>query len=261
MRTLKTKIILGLALVLDGGLVGCSSIDRPSIDSKLSPELYLHLFASYLYPQPPGLILSASVPLATDFDIPTSDGQRLQGHIQPRDGKYFVYFKVRLCSGTNVFNEEVELEKRCEPAPQPYDVKAPFVCQPHFVLSTNRNPQPFLKQQAAAEKKQWQLENPLTARQLAEVERKFHLMRAGMTKDEVFAMLGLSNYQNRLLPSNPFVTRWNRGDYQLATERRLVLRFDPASNASSPLLIEAELDSVTSSSNAPSVWQPVAHWP
>ena len=130
-----------------------------------------------------------------------ADGQHLLGQIQPRNEIFSVYFKVRLCDRNLLFNEEVELEKRYEPWPQRYDENAPFICQPRFVLSANPSPKSFLKQQAAAEKKEWERENPLTARQLAEVKRKFHFMRPGMTRDEVFSMLGLSGY---LLPSSPF---------------------------------------------------------
>jgi hypothetical protein len=261
-------------------MFGCSAFDNRSANSKPStPDLYLHLFASFVYPEQPRLIVSAPIPRSGDFDIPLADGQHLHGQIQPRNGIFFVYFKVRLCDGTNVFNEEVELEKRYEPWPQPYDEKAPFICQPHFVLSSNPSPKFFLKQQAAAEKKQWERENPLTARQLAEVKRKFHLMRPGMTKDEVFSMLGLSGY---LLPSSPFNPKFDIGDYQLADGERLMSFFDNTgmktknyqladgekvelldytSDASHRLVIQAELDTVIWSSNAPPVWRTTSRWP
>lgn len=277
------KLFLCLALVLSAGLFGCSSIDHRSANSKQSqPDLYLHLFASYIYPQPPGLILSAHIPLSTDFDIPMADGQHLVGRIEPRNGNFFVYFRVPLYDGTNVFNEEAELEKRYEPWPQPYDDKIPFSYQPHFVLSSNPNPKSFLKRQAAAEKELWERENPLTARQLAKVKRNFPLMRPGMTRDEIFSMLGLSGYQNRLLPSNPFLTRPDIGDYQLADNERLMLFFDNAGmktkkiqmadghkfealdyagDTSHRLVIQAELDMRTSSSNAPSLWRTILRWP
>jgi hypothetical protein len=277
---MKPKLILGLALVLSAMMFGCSAFDNRSANSKPStPDLYLHLFASFVYPEQPRLIVSAPIPRSGDFDIPLADGQHLHGQIQPRNGIFFVYFKVRLCDGTNVFNEEVELEKRYEPWPQPYDEKAPFICQPHFVLSSNPSPKFFLKQQAAAEKKQWERENPLTARQLAEVKRKFHLMRPGMTKDEVFSMLGLSGY---LLPSSPFNPKFDIGDYQLADGERLMLFFDNTgmktknyqladgekvelldytSDTSHRLVIQAELDTVIWSSNAPPVWRTTSRWP
>jgi hypothetical protein len=166
------KLLLCLALVLGGGLCGCSSIDHHSANSKPSlPDLYLHLFASYIYPQPPRLIVSARIPLSTDFDIPTADGQHLLGRIEPQNGKFFIYFRVPLYNGTNVFKGEATLEKRYEPWPQPYDDKIPFLYQPHFVLSSNPNPKSFLKRQAAAEREQWKHENPLTARQLAKVKK------------------------------------------------------------------------------------------
>jgi hypothetical protein len=242
---MKPKIILCLALVLSGGLFGCSSIGHHSADSKQSrPDLYLHLYASSVdYPEPPHLILSAPIHLSSDFDIPMDDNQRLKGRIEPRNGKFFVYFKGRLCSGTNVFDDEVELEKIYEPGPQPYDVKAPFICQPMFVLSLNSNPKSFLKRQAAAEKKQWHLENPLTARQLAEVKRRFHFMRAGMTKSEVFAMLGLSRYRNRLLPGSAYRSNdWNRESYQLVNRERLVLLllFEYTGNKTDRIVVQAD---------------------
>jgi hypothetical protein len=280
---LKPKLLLCLALILSGGLPGCSSIDHHSANSKQSrPDLYLHLFASYIYPQPPRLILSAHIPLSTDFDIPMADGQHLVGRIEPRNGKFSVHFRVPLYDGTNVFNEEVELKKRYEPGPQPYDDKIPFSYQPHFVLSSNPNPKSFLKQQAAAEREQWMRKNPLTARQLAKVKRNFPFMRPGMTRDEVFSMLGLSGYQNRLFPSNPFLTRPDIRDYQLADNERLMLFFDNtgmktkqiqmsdehkldawdyASDASHRLVTQAELDMITSSSNAPSLWRTILRWP
>jgi hypothetical protein len=277
------KPCLCLALVVSGVLFGCSSIDHPSANSnQLPPDLYLQLFASFVYPEQPRLIVSAPVPRSGDFDIPMADGQHLQGHIQPRGGNFLVYFKVRLCDGTNVFNDEVELEKRYEPGPQPYDGKAPFICQPHFVLSSNPSPKSFLKQQAAGEREEWERKNPLTARQVAKVKRTFHLVRPGMTKDEMFSMFGLSGYQNRLL-LDPFLShKRDMAFYQLADGERLMLIFDNtgvktkryqlangedfqildcAGDNSHRLVIHAELDTVIYSSNAPPVWQAASQWP
>jgi hypothetical protein len=109
-------------------------------------------------------------------------------------------------------------------------------------------------------------ENPLTARQLAEVKKNFHLLRPGMTEGEVFFMLGLSGYQHRLHRSNAFMSiDWNMGDYQLADNKRLLLFFDNtgiktiksqfpngeklelrdyASDTSHRLVIHADLDTV-----------------
>jgi hypothetical protein len=282
-RPMNSQITLCLALAFIGVSVGCASIDHHSANSQQSaPDLYLHFFASFVYPEPPRLIVSGAIPRSGDFDIPMADGQHLQGHIQPRRGNFFVYFKVRLCEGTNVFNDEVELEKRYEPGPQPYDEKAPFICQPHFVLSSNPNPKSFLKRQAAAEREEWERENPLTARQVAKVKRRLHLMRPGMTKDEVFSMLGLSGYQNRLLPDSPLSHKRNLAFYQLARGERLMLTFDDtgvktksysladgedvqmldyASDTSHRLVIQAEFDTVIYSSNAPPVWQATSRWP
>jgi len=259
----------------------CFSIDQQAAKSKQQPsDLYLHLFASYIHPQPPRLILSAPIHLSSDFDIPIEDNQHLKGRIEPRNGIPFVHFQGGLCSGMNVFDCEVELEKSYQPWPQPYDDKAPFVCQPHFILSSNSNPKFFLKRQATAEKKQWQRKNPLTSRQLAEVKRKFHLMRPGMTTDEVFVMLGLSAYRNRLLPSNPFLTRFDMADYQLADGERLMLFFDCTGMktksyqladgenlrmvdffGNGSLVIQAELDTAVWSSNAPPLWRTTSQWP
>lgn len=222
------KLLLCLALVLCSGLFGCSSIDHQSANSNQPPpHLYLHLIASsFAYPKPPRLILSARVPLSSDFDIPMVDNRHLDGRIDPRNEDYFGHFQARLCSGTNVFDGNVELEKRYTLWPQPYDVKAPFICQPLFILSSNPDPKSFLEQQAAAEKKQWHFDNPLTARQLARVKKQFKLMRPGMTKDEVFALLGLSRYRSRLLPGCFFSPKLNRSTYKVADGEILTLVFD-----------------------------------
>jgi len=261
-------------------MFGCSAFDNRSANSKPSTaDLYLHLFASFVYPEQPRLIVSAPIPRSGDFDISMDDNQHLKGRIELRNGIIFLHFQCGLCDGTNVFDGEVELEKRYEPWPQPYDEKAPFICQPHFVLSSNPSPKSFLKQQATAEKKYWERENPLTARQLAEVKRKFHLMRPGMTKDEVFSMLGLSGY---LLPSSPFNPKFDLGDYQLADGEDLMLFFDNTglktknyqladgekvelldytSDTSHRLVIQAELHTVTRSSNASPVLRTTLRWP
>ena len=89
-------------------------------------------------------------------------------------------------------------------------------------------------------------------------------------------MLGLSAYRNRLLPSNPFRTRFDIADYQLADGERLMLFFDYTgmktksyqladgenlrmvdffSNGSHRLVIQAELDTIVWSSNAPPLWR------
>jgi hypothetical protein len=128
-------------------------------------------------------------------------------------------------------------------------------------------------------------DNPLTARQLAEVKKNFHLMRPGMTEDEVFSMLGLAGYQHRLHRSNPFRSNdWNIGDYQLTENERLMLFFDNTgmktmkvqvfadggklemwdydnSKLANRLVIKAELDTVVSFSNSPSMWRPALNWP
>jgi hypothetical protein len=288
---MKSKIVLWFALVLSCGLVGCSSTNHDAAGAKPSPpELYLHLFASFVYPETPRLILSAPIQLSSDFDIPMGGDQNLKGRVEPRNGKFHVQFSGRLCSGTNVFNDEVELEKRYEPGPQPYDDKAPFVCQPHFVLSSNASPKPFLKQQAAAEKKFWDLRNPLTARQVAGVKGKFHLMRPGLTRDELFAILDLSRYQNRLGPSSmiPMSRNLDIVDYQLAEGERLMLFFDHTGmttrelrvpglvpgleggvfqmwdysrNTSNRLVLRAQLDTIIRPSNGPPVWHTTLQWP
>jgi hypothetical protein len=281
---MKPKLIPGLALVLSAMMFGCSAFDHRSANSKPStPDLYLHLFASFVYPEQPRLIVSAPIPRSGDFDISMDDNQHLKGRIELRNGIIFLHFQGGLGDGTNVFDGEVELEKRYEPWPQPYDEKAPFICQPHFVLSSNPSPESCLKEQAAAEKKYWERENPLTARQLAEVKRKFHLMRPGMTQDEVFAMLGLSGYQNRLLPIPFFNSNdSNIGDYQLSDEEHLMLFFDNTgmktkkyqladgekvelldytSDTSHRLVIKAELHTVTRSGNASPVLRTTLRWP
>jgi hypothetical protein len=182
LETMKSKLILGLALVLSGVLFGCSTSEQPSANSKPPPpDLYLHLIASFNYPEPPRLIVSSPIHRSSDFDILMDDHQHLKGHIEPRNGKFFVHFQGRLCSGINVFDGEVELEKREEPWPQPYDEKAPFVCQPHFILSSNSNPKPFLKRQADAEKNSGSLET----RSLAGAEQYFKQYLATCDTDEI----------------------------------------------------------------------------
>ena len=125
-------------------------------------------------------------------------------------------------------------------------------------------------------------ENPLTARQLAEVKKNFHRIRPGMTEGEVFFILDLSGYQHRLHRSNPFMSNdWNIGDYQLADNERLLLFFDNtgiktiktklpngeklellnyASDTSHRLVIHADLDTVAYFTNAPSMWQHALEW-
>jgi len=124
----------------------------------------------------------------------------------------------------------------------------------------------------------------LTARQLAEVKKNFHLMRPGMTEDEVFSILGLAGYQHRLFPahfsrSNDF----DISDYQLADNERLFLFLDNTgmktmkvqlpdgdklevwdydnSHVTNRLVIKAELDTAAYVSNSQSLWRPALEWP
>jgi hypothetical protein len=124
----------------------------------------------------------------------------------------------------------------------------------------------------------------LTARQLAEVIKNFHLMRPGMTEDEVFSMLGLAGYQHRLYPANFSRSNdWGMSDYQLAENEVLQLFLDNTgmkttkvqlpdgdklevwdyenSHVTNRLVIKAELDRVASFSNSPSIWRPILKWP
>jgi hypothetical protein len=125
-------------------------------------------------------------------------------------------------------------------------------------------------------------ENPLTARQLAEVKENFHLLRPSMTEDEVFSMLGLSGYQHRLHRSNAFMSiEQNIGDYQLADNEHLLLFFDKtgiktikaelpigeklelpnnSSDDSRRLVIHADLDTVAYFTNAPPMWRHALVW-
>jgi hypothetical protein len=127
-------------------------------------------------------------------------------------------------------------------------------------------------------------DNPLTARQLAEVKKNFHLMRPGMTEDEVFSMLGLAGYQHRLYPATFSRSNdWGMSDYQLAENEVLELFLDNTgmkttkvqlpdgdklevwdyenSHVTNRLVIKAELDTVAYFSNSPSIWRPVLKWP
>jgi hypothetical protein len=131
----------------------------------------------------------------------------------------------------------------------------------------------------------WDYENSLTAGQLAEVKKNFHLMRPGMTEDEVFSMLGLAGYQHRLYPATFSRSNdWGMSDYQLAENEVLQLFLDNTgmktikipffadggklevwdyenSHVTNRLVIKAELDTVVSFSNSPSIWRPVLKWP
>ena len=76
---MKPKLILGLALVLSTMMFGCSAFDNRSANSKPStPDLYLHLFASFVYPEQPRLIVSAPIPRSGDFDIPMATANILK---------------------------------------------------------------------------------------------------------------------------------------------------------------------------------------
>ena len=108
-------------------------------------------------------------------------------------------------------------------------------------------------------------------------------MRPGMTKDEVFAMLGLSGCENRLLPTSIGGSHYpSLQDYQLADGERLMLVFDNtgmkttphqladgqiiqifdySGNTTNRLVVRAERDTVTWSSNAPPVWRTILQWP
>ncbi len=156
---MQQRFVYCLALALSGPLAVSFPAENRVSDAA-PPALYLHLIASYIYPNSPRLVVSAPIQLSANFDILVDGDQHLSGRVEPRHGKLHVHLQGRLCSGTNVFDGEVELEKREEPGPQSYDIKAPFICQPHFIISTNRDPKPFLELQAAAEKKQWEYEQP-----------------------------------------------------------------------------------------------------
>jgi hypothetical protein len=267
---MKPKLILCLALVLSGGLFGCSSIDHPSANSRPSqPDLYLHIIADYADTKPLQTLLSARIRLSTDFDLLMADGQRLKGRIEPRNGKFFVAFRADYF-GTNVFKEAVEFNevKILELEPLQF-----------FVLSANSSSKSALKQVA-----DFLPVETLTARQLAEVKKNFHLMRPGMTEDEVFSMLGLAGYQHRLFPANFSRSNdWGISDYQLADNERLSLFLDNTgmktmkvqlpdedklevwdydnSHVTNRLVIKAELDTMASLSNSPSMWRSVLKWP
>jgi hypothetical protein len=124
----------------------------------------------------------------------------------------------------------------------------------------------------------------LTVRQLAEVKKNFHLMRPGMTEDEVFSMLGLAGYQHRLFPANFSRSNdWGISDYQLTDNERLYLFLDNTgmktmkvqlpdgdklevwdyenSHVTNRLVIKAELDTMASFSNSPATWRPALQWP
>jgi len=275
------KLVCWLSLALNVVPADCSLADSRT-PMEASPPFYLHLFASYIYPKSPRLIVSAPIYPSANFDVLMDGDQHLTGRVEPRNGKLHVHLQGRLCSGTNVFDGEVELEKREEPGPQPYDVKAPFICQPHFILSANPDPKSFLKQQAAAEKKKWHLNTPLTASRLEKVKKQFKLMRPGMTKHQVFAMFHLFRYQNRLHASNPFLNHLDLVDYQLADGERLLLFFDNtgmgsktitladgqqlemvdyASDHSHRIVVQAELDTVTRDGNGQPSWRTTLQWP
>src|SRR5258708_1562409 len=119
-------LIVCLSLILSGGLLGCSTTDHRSgatVKSEqkaasplsalhtgmipASRDLYLHLFSSFIYPEPPRLIVSAPIHPSADFYIPMSTSQHLTGRVESRNGKWFVHFQVGLCSGANVFDGEV----------------------------------------------------------------------------------------------------------------------------------------------------------
>jgi len=145
----KPALSFCIALVSAGVLVAGCAISQTAA-SRNPDRLYLHLFASFEHPRMPELIASVPIPATGNFDIPINNSQHLRGSIERRQEKIHLSFGLPLCSGSNVFDGEVELEKRYEPWPQPYDANAPYVCQPHFVLSSSSSPKLFLKQQTAA---------------------------------------------------------------------------------------------------------------
>ena len=252
---------------MSGGLFGCSTDDHSSADSKQSqPDLYLHIIADYDDTKPLQTLLSARIRLSTDFDMLMADGQHLKGRIEPRNGKFFVAFRSDYF-GTNIFSEAVEFNKVNIVELEPLQF---------FVLSADSSSKSALKQVA-----DFLPVETLTARQLAEVKKNFHLMRPGMTEDEVFSMLGVAGYQHRLLPdvaiSHPFMK-----SYHLSENERLMLFFDNTgvktvkaqfangekielpdcsiSDVSHRLVVHAVLDTVAYFTNAPSMWRPALQW-
>ncbi|MDB6023900.1 MAG: hypothetical protein JWM68_123 [Verrucomicrobiales bacterium] len=139
-------MILCLALILSG-LSGCFTTAPQS-------GLYLHLLASPAYPTPPKLILSIPIHLSEKIDVPLAKGQYLRGEIHSDGQKFIAHLEGYFCSYTNVFDGQVKPEERFTPWGQPYDSNAPFVCQPLFMLSSNRNANAFVRQQNKAQRKE-----------------------------------------------------------------------------------------------------------
>lgn len=222
-------ITVCLAIILCGGLFGCSTAEhRPAITKEQPQSLFLHLIASYEYPDPPLLIASVPVHLSTNFDFLTEDKQHFTGRVDSKNGKYFVHFQIYLYDGTNYFDGDVELDKPDDPGTRPWNDKTPFVYQPMFILSQNPCASPFLKRQGTAMEEYWRRWNPLTPPQIAKVEQRFRLMHPGMTENEVFVLLGLSPYLNLLHDPRMFRSGdwWSFDDYQLGYRKVLELEVD-----------------------------------
>jgi hypothetical protein len=83
--------------------------------------------------------------------------------------------------------------------------------------------------------------NLLSAEQVSEVRQKLHLLQPGMTKDEAFAALGLSDYRGKLLASGGGADNFSWTSYLLRNGHGLLLVCDFTTNTNG-IVIEASLD-------------------
>lgn len=81
----------------------------------------------------------------------------------------------------------------------------------------------------------------LSAEQISEVRQKLHLLQPGMTKDEAFAALGLSDYRGKLLAQGGGSANYFWTSYLLRNGHALLLAYDFTTNTNG-IVIEASID-------------------
>ena len=98
------------------------------------------------------------------------------------------------------------------------------------------------KPQAPQARREWPtFLTQLSVEQVSESKQKLHLLQPGMTRDEAFAALGLSDYRGKLLATGGGSANFFWMSYQVRNGQALLLACDYTANTDG-IIIEASLD-------------------
>ena len=174
------QLILGLALVLSGGLFGCTTVPQPSDKSEQSSTpLYLHSIVP-TFPggtQPGHLVLSTQIYFSKDFFTITTNSidniASLKGNVIRSQQKIVAHIEGLRSGTTSIFDGEIVPDKLVGPQITAY---SGCVNMTFFVLSTNRNCETFLTAQAFDDMQN----EPGSSGKLDEWDRKILKLQIGL---------------------------------------------------------------------------------